>query len=128
MPKAIEAEEVHFLGGLFGGPLLKGHAISSDKNASAIVAKTAVHENLLAGIAAEEGKKLDELLVGWRRPATDGDVYKAHVEGFGGFALLCDFVDPFAAQVDDGGDANVFQLRKARFLGLRAAVDNLVDL
>ena len=124
MPKAIEAEEVHFLGGLFGGPLLKGHAINGDKNTGAIVAETAMHENLLPWIAAEQGEKLDELFVGWRRPATDGDVYKAHAEGFGGFALPCDFVETFAAQVDDGGDAQLFQLRKARFLGLRAAVED----
>ncbi len=127
VPEAVEAKKVHFFHGLFGGPLLKGHAISSDKNTGAIVAETTVHENLLPGSAAEEGEKLDVLLVGWRRPATDGDVYKAHAEGFGGFALPCDFVETFAAQVDDGGDAQLFQLRKARFLGLRAAVENLGD-
>src|SRR5258708_38072195 len=102
MPKAIEAEEVHFLGGLFGGPLLKGHAVNGDKNTGAIVAETAMHENLLAGIAAEEGKKLDELLVGWRGPATDGDVYQAHAERFGGFGISCDFVESFALEFDSG--------------------------
>ncbi len=128
MPEAVEAEEVHFLGGLFGGPFLKGHAISSDKNTGAIVAKTAVHENLLPrSIAAEQGEKLDELLVGWRRPATDGDVHKAHAEGFGGFALPSDFVETFAAQIDDGGDAQFFQFRKSSFFGLRTAVENFGD-
>ncbi len=110
VPEAVEAKKVHFFHGLFGGPLLKGHAISSDKNTGAIVAETTVHENLLPGSAAEEGEKLDELLVGWRRPATDGDVYKAHAEGFGGFALPCDFVETFAAQIDDGGDAQLLNL------------------
>src|SRR5258708_4985622 len=124
MPKAIEAEEVHFLGGLFGGPLLKGHAVNGDKNTSAIVAETAMHENLLPWIAAEQGEKLDELFVGWRRPTADGNVHKAHAEGLGGFALPCDFVETFAAQIDDGGDAQLFQLRKARFLGLRSAVED----
>ena len=127
MPEAVEAEEVHFLGGLFGGPFLEGHAIGSDENTGAIVAKTAVHENFLARSAAEEGEKLNELFVGWGRPATDGNVHEAHAERFGGFALPYDFVETFAAQIDDGGDAQFFQFNKAVFLGLCAAVENFGD-
>ena len=127
VPEAVEAEEVHFLGGLFGGPFLEGHAIGSDENTGAIVAKTAVHENLLPRSAAEEGEKLDELFVGRRRPTADGDVHKAHAERFCGLAFPFDFVATFAAQIDDGGDAQFFQLNKAVFLGLCAAVEGFGD-
>jgi hypothetical protein len=127
VPEAVEAEEVHFFGGLLGGPFFDGHAIDGGENAGAIVAEAAVHEDFLPGIVAEEREKLDDLFVGWRIPATNGNVDKAHAHGFGMRALPHDFFAVFAAQIDDGGDAQQFQLRETHFPGLRAAIQDIVD-
>ena len=105
MPEAVEAEEVHFLGGLLGGPFFDGHAIDGGENAGAIVAEAAVHEDFLPGIVAKEREKLYHLFVAGRIPATDGNVDKAHAHGFDVLALPDDFFAVFAAQIDDGGDA-----------------------
>ena len=105
MPKAVEAKEIHFFGGLFGGPLLDGYAIDGGEHAGAIVAEAAVHKDFLPTVVTEEGKKLDDLFVGWRVPAADGNVDKAHAHGFGVLALPRDLFAVLAAQIDDGGDA-----------------------
>jgi len=125
VPQAIEAKEIHFFDGLIGSPFIGGDAISGDENAGAIVAKTAVHKNFLARIIAEQREKLDKLFVGRSRPATDGDLYKAHTQGFGTLALPVEFFAVFAAEVNDGGDAENFQFGEADFPRLRAAIENL---
>jgi hypothetical protein len=124
VPQAVEAEEIHFFDGLVGGPFLEGDAISGDENAGAIVAEAAVQEGLLPGIVVEEREKLDKLFVGGRSPAPDGDLDKTHAQGFGALALPRKFFAVFAAQVNDGGDAEDFQFRKANFPGLRAAIED----
>ena len=53
VPKTIEAEEIHFFRGLFRGPFLEGYTIGGDEHTRAIVAETAMHENLLPRSAAE---------------------------------------------------------------------------
>lgn len=105
VPEAVEAEEVHFLGGLLGGPFLDGHAIDGGENTGAIVAEAAVHKDFLPGIVAEEREKLDDLFIGWRIPATDGNIDKAHAHGFGMLALPDDFFAILAAQINNCGDA-----------------------
>src|SRR6266851_8856401 len=127
MPEAVEAEEIHFVDGLFGGPFLNGHAIEGGENAGAIVAEVAVHEDFLPRIVAEKREKLHDLFVGWRRPAIDGDVDKAQAKGFGALAFPGDFFAILATQIDDGGDAQNFQFREAHFPGLRAAVKGRGD-
>src|SRR5713101_8372771 len=127
MPEAVEAKEIHLVHGLFGGPFLDGHAIDGGENAGAIVAEAAVQENFLPRIVAEQREKLYDLFVGWRGPATDGNVLKAHAERFGALALPGDFFAILAAQIDDGGDAQYFQLREAHFPGLCAAIKGLAD-
>ena len=127
MPKAVEAEEIHFLDGLFGRPFLNGHAIKGGENAGPIIAEAAVHEDFLPRIVSKKQEKLDDLFVGWGRPATDGNVDKTHAQRFGVLAFPRDFVAVLAAEVDDGGDAQDFQFREAHFPGLRAAVKGLGD-
>ena len=127
VPEAVEAEEIHFFGGLVGGPLLDGHAIDGGENAGAIVAEAAVQEYFLPGIVAEEREKLDHLFVTGRGPATNGNVDEAHAQGFGVLALPDDFFAILAAQIDDGSDAQNFELREAHFTRLRAAIQDIVD-
>jgi hypothetical protein len=127
MPEAVEAEEIHLVHGLFGGPFLDGHAIDGGENTGAIVAEAAVHEDFFPRITAEKREELDDLFVGWWGPATDGNVHEAHAEGFGALALPGEFFAILAAQIDDGGDAQNFQFREAHFPGLRAAVKGLAD-
>jgi len=127
MPESIEAEEVHFFHGLVRGPLLESHAVGSHENSGAIITKAAVHENPLPWLAAKQRQKLNHLLVRRRRPATDGDVYKAHAERFSMLALPRDFFLVFTAKIDNRGDAQQFQFRKARFFGLRAAREGISD-
>ena len=127
MPEAVETEEIHFFDRLFSGPLFNGHAIDGGENAGAIIAEAAVDEDFLPWIVAEKREKLDDLFVGWRGPATDGNVHKAHTQRFGALALPGDFFAILAAQIDDGGDAQNFQLREAYFSGLCTAIQGLRD-
>src|SRR5713226_4971558 len=127
MPETMEAEEVHLVKGLIGRQFLNGHAISGDKNAGAIVAETAVHENLLFGVVAEKRKELNDLLIRGRRPSADWDVHETNAQGFQFFALPVDFLRIFTAQVHDGGDSQFFQLIQALFSGLGAAIEMVVD-
>ena len=127
MPESVEAEEVHFFHGVFRGPFLESHAVGSHENSGAIITKAAVHENLLPWLAAKQRQKLKHLFVRRGRPATDGDVHKAHAERFSMLALPRDFFLVFAAKIDNRGDAQQFQFRDARFFGLRAAVEKVSD-
>ena len=123
----METEEIHFFYGLFCRPFLRSHAISGDENAGAIFTEAAMHEDFLPRIVVEQREKLSDLFVGWGRPATNGDVHEAHAQGFGALALPCDFFAVLAAQIDDGGDAQHFQLREAHFFGLCAAIESIGD-
>ena len=125
MPKTIEAEEVHLLQGLIRRPFFEGHAIGCDEDAGAIVAEAAVHENFLRRIVAEYREKLSDLFIGWRRPTANGNVDEAHAHRFGKLALPFRFFGVFTAEIDDGVDAQFFQLGKALAFGLRAAIENI---
>lgn len=127
VPEAVEAEEVHFLGGLLGGPFFDGHAIGGHEDAGAVVAIAAMHENLLVGVIAKVGKKLQHLFVGGRGPSADGDVDETHAQGLGLAALPEDFFAVFAAEIDDRGDAEFFEFGKALGTRLRAAVEMIVN-
>src|SRR5713226_3289879 len=97
MPEAVEAEEIHFFYRPIGRPLVHGHTIDGGENAGTIVAEVAVHEDFLPRIVAEKREKMRDLFVGWRVPAADGNVYKAHSHGFGVLALPEDFFAILAA-------------------------------
>jgi len=127
VPQAVEPEEIHFFYGFFSRPFLRGDAISGDENAGAVLTEAAVHEDFLPRIIVEKREKLDDLFVGWGRPAIDGDVNKAHAQQFGALTLPFDFFAVLGAQIDDGGNAQHFQLREAYFVGLRAAIQDIRD-
>src|SRR5580693_5628755 len=127
VPETVETEEIHFFRSLFGTPFFHGHAIGGDEHAGAVVTETAVHKDFFPRIVAEKKQELGDLFVAWRRPAIDGDVDKAHAERFNVLAFPSDRFAVLLAQIDDGGDAQDFQLREAHFPGLRATVEDLRD-
>jgi hypothetical protein len=49
-----KSERLHLVPGFFGRPAWPGHAIGSHCHSRAIVAQTAMHENLLAGLVLNE--------------------------------------------------------------------------
>ena len=63
MPETVEAEEIHFIHGLLGGPALEGHAVGGDKNAGAIVAEAAMNENPFLRMVTKDLEELGDLLV-----------------------------------------------------------------
>ncbi len=128
MPKSIEPEEIHFFQGFFRRPFLESHAVSGDKHAGAVIAEAAVHKYFLLRIVAEKREKLRDLIVGWRRPATDSDVHKAYAERFGLPAFPGNFPGVFAAKIDDSRDPQFLQFRKAFLMRLRAAIQKIADL
>jgi len=127
MPEAVETEEVHFFQGLLGGPFFDGHAIGGHEDAGAVVAVAAMHENLLVGVLAEVGKKLQDLFVGRRGPSADGDIDETHAQGLGLAALPENFFAVFATEVDNGSDAEFFKFGEALRTGLRTAVEMIVN-
>src|SRR6266478_5474016 len=127
VPEAVKAEEIHLLHRLFWRPLLHSDAVDGGEHAGAIVTEAAVDEDFLPRVVAEEREKLGNLFIAWRRPATDGNVDKAHAQRFGVFAFPKDLFVVFAAQIDDGGDAQYFELRETDFPGLRTAIEEIRD-
>ena len=113
MPAAIEAEEIHFLQCLIGGPFFNGHAIGGDEDAGAIFAEVTMDENFLRRVIAEESEELHYLLIGGRVPAIYGNIDEAHAERFDLLAFPKDFCRIFEAQIDDGSDAEFFEFGQA---------------
>ena len=127
MPESVEAEEIHFFHSLFRGPLFESHAVGSDENACAIIAEAAMDENLLPRFAAKQRQELNDLFVGRRRPAADGNMHKAHSKGLSAVAFPGDFFLILTAKIDNRGDPQELQFREARFLGLCATVEKVSD-
>ena len=67
------------------------------------------------------------MFVGGRRPSAYRNVDEAHSGGFGLLAFPFDFVRVFAAKVDDGGDAEFFELFEAFGAKLGSAKKRIVD-
>lgn len=121
VPRLIEAKGAHFRDGLVGGPVLEGDAVGSDENPGAIFAKFAMNENLLRRSGADEGEELRELRGGGIGETTNGNRDKMNAEGFGTRTFLSASVRRFAAQINDGGDAEFFELVESGKTRLRAA-------
>src|SRR5277367_1081693 len=66
VPRSVESEIIHFFQSLIRRQFFKRHAVRRDKNAGAVIAVAAVHENFLLRIVAEKFEKLSGLLVGRR--------------------------------------------------------------
>src|SRR5260370_42189013 len=127
VPETVKAEEIHFFQGLIGRQLLHSHAVDGGEHAGAIVTEAAVDEDFLPRAVAEKREKLGNLFIAWRRPATDRNVDKAHAQRFGVFAFPKDLFVVFAAQIDNGGDAQYFELRENDVLRVRAAIEEIRD-
>src|SRR5579864_958157 len=74
MPEAVESEIAHFSQGLIRRQFFKGHAVAGHKNAGAVLAEVAMHEDFFLRVVAENRKELRDLFVCWRRPLIDRDV------------------------------------------------------
>jgi len=114
----VKTEYVHLFNGLLHRPMIFRDAVGGNHHARAVAAIPAVDENLLSLRVMDERKKLSDLLIGWGRPAADRNVDESKAEGFRTFALQNDVKS--AAEIDDGGDPELLQLREARRGGLRA--------
>ena len=70
----------------------------------------------------EEGKELNHALIRWRGPSTDRNMHETHAQGLGLLAFPDDSLGIFAAQIDDGGDAEFLEFGQALRFRLRAAI------
>jgi hypothetical protein len=113
VPNTVEAEEVHLMKGLLGGPLFKGHAIGGHEDSGAVFAEMAMDENFLRGVLTKERQELEHLLVGGGGPAANGDADETHAQGLDLLAFPLDFGGIFEAEIDDGVDAEFLELEKA---------------
>ena len=115
----VKTECMHLFNGLLHRPMIFRDAVGGNHHAGAVAAIPAVDENLLSLGVTDERKKLSDLFVGWGRPAADRNVDESKAEGFRTFALQNDVKS--AAEIDDGGDPELLELREACRGGLRAA-------
>ena len=125
MPKAIEAEVVHLVYGLLGGPFLNSDTISGNENPCAIFAEPAMNENL--GVVIKERKKLRYLIVRWIRPAANWNTDKINAQPVGFFLFLIARSGIFDAKINNRRNADLFQLGKALNMWLSTAVKLLAD-
>jgi len=109
MPEIVEVKLVHLLDGLLGGPMLLGDAVGGDEYAGAVVPEMAVDEDFFYRMLAEGFQELRDLIVLRRKPAAERKADKLHAEGFDALALGFDLTT-LPAEIDDGGDAEFFEL------------------
>src|SRR5271169_4090110 len=126
LPMAIEAEGVHLVGGLFGLPVIEGHAVRGDENAGAIFAIVAVNKNGFGGVVAKNREKLNDLCVGRSGKTADGDVHEMQTKRFDLLALASDVCIVFEAKIYDSGYAHFLELGERREIGLCSTVEMIV--
>ena len=127
VPESIETEEIHLIHRLFGGPFVYRHAVSGHKNAGAVVAKAAMHKNLLMLIFAEECEELRNLFIGRGSPAADRKVNEANAESLRSVTFPIKFFPVFTSKIHNRCDAQLLQLGEPVFFRLRSAKKNVVD-
>ncbi len=123
----VEAKRVHFAEGLFGGPVLESDAIGGDKDAGAVFAKFAVNEYCLRSLFAEEEEELRELRGRRSGETVDGNLHETQTHRFRETALVFAGARRFAAEVNDGRNAESLELRQRRNVGLRSAEELIGD-
>ncbi len=126
MPMVMKTKYVHLFDGLLHRPMILRDAIGGDHHAGAVAPKPTVDENPPSVNVPNKRKKLRDLLIGWRRPATYGNVNETKTEGFRTFALRND-IKP-AAEIDNSSEAKLLELNEARRAGLRASKKYFADL
>jgi len=94
-------------------------AIRGDENAGAILAKFAMNKNLLERRLAQKSEIFSKLLGGrWREPA-DRNRNKMNAERFRFLAFAFAQMRRFAAQIDNGSDAELLKFVKVIDVRLR---------
>lgn len=66
------------------------------------------------------------MVVGWRRPTADGDIDEMDADRFRLLAFPSERASIFAAKIDDGGDAEFFELYEPFGVRLSAAEEGIV--
>src|SRR5277367_246148 len=126
LPMTIEAEGVHLVDGLFGRPVIEGHAVRGDEDAGAIFSIVAVNKNGFGGVVAKNREKLNNLRVGWSGKTTHGNVHETQTKRFDLLTLGGNVRVVFETKIYDGGDAHFLQFGKGWEIGLCATVEVIV--
>jgi len=120
MPGVVEPEGVHFGQSWIGGPVIEGDTIGSDEYAGAVVAEAAVNKDSLLGGLAKERKELRKLRGSGIREAANGNGDEMHAERLGTRAFRLSGARGAGTQIDDGRDAEFFELCESGQTGLCA--------
>ena len=123
----IEAESVHLVGGLFVRPVLEGHAVRGDENAGAIFAVVTMNEDDCGRVVTKNREKFDDLRVRWGGKTTHRDVHETQTERLSLPAFGGDIAVVFEAKIYDGGDTHFLEFGERGEVGLRAAVEMIVN-
>ena len=124
---AVKTEGVHLVERLLSRPMLHGHAVGSDEDASAVLAVLAVDEDSFVRVGGKNGEELNNLLIGGRGESRNGNVDEMQAGGFGLPAFGVDDIGMFAAEVNNGADAQFFEFRERGEVWLRATIEAIVD-
>jgi hypothetical protein len=128
VPELEVVEGAHFLESLFGRPAIEGDAVGGDEHAAAISAEPAVEEDFPARRFANEGEELGDFLVFGSGPATAGQIDETQAQRLGVAAFVFDHAVQFAAKIDNGVNAELFELVDSLVRGLSAAIEEIADL
>ena len=108
--------------------MLESNAIGGNEDARPVVSKPAVNIDFFPWPLLKKREELNELLVLGRRPAASANVEQMHAVLLGTPSFCSNCALPLAAKVHDGGYADLSQLFDTSFVGLRAAIEKVVDL
>ena len=99
-----------------------------EEHAGAITTQPTMDEYLSSRPLPNKGEKLSNLFILRRRPAVARYIDETHAQGFCLLALSLHCVMPFASEINDGVDAELFKLLNSGLFRLRASVEKFVDL
>jgi hypothetical protein len=100
-------ECAHFVDGLLRRPAFERNSVSSDKHAAAVATQPAVDEDSSARALQNQIKKPRHLFIFWGCPAGVRKIDEAHPEGFCAVVLILDEAMQFAAEVNNGINAEL---------------------
>src|SRR5690348_17346111 len=119
---AAVTKSMHLLHSFLCGPTLRSHAIGSNHHSRAIFAETAVNEDFLSGILADDFYEALEHLVSGKR-TIPGQRNVSHAQTFDQ-----GFVASRSARINDDRDSHACEFFKAFFRRLTAAIQRRRDL
>lgn len=109
VPVAMEAERAHFGYGLIGRPVIEGDAVGGDEDTRAVLAEFTMNVDFLRRCILEEHKKFGQLSGGGRGESADWNRDEMNAQRIRACAFLIAGVMRFAAQINDRGDAELFE-------------------